>query len=118
MNLLQFAAPNKRLSRGNFWILAVVVWLVFYLLSNATAADARAFLVWPFNGLVILSLVLLCIRRLHDRGYSGWYFLVILIPVLGALWLLWQCAFRRGSPHSNRWGDDPTQPGGDYLVVG
>lgn len=117
MNLFQFVTHKERLSRGGFWFLTAVVWLAFYLLSNAVGSGAWAFLTWPVNGLALMSLVLLCIKRLHDRSYSGWYFLLVLIPVAGALWLLWQCAFRRGSPHMNGWGQDPTQPGGEYLVV-
>ncbi len=28
------------------------------------------------------------IRRLHDVGKSGWYILVALIPIIGAIWLI------------------------------
>jgi len=34
------------------------------------------------------------------------------------LWLIWQLAFRRGVADGNRWGEDPLQAQGDYLVVG
>jgi uncharacterized membrane protein YhaH (DUF805 family) len=27
-------------------------------------------------------------RRLHDVGKSGWFFLIALIPIVGAIWLL------------------------------
>ena len=32
-----------------------------------------------------LSLV---VRRLHDVGKSGWFYLIILIPLIGIIWLL------------------------------
>ena len=28
------------------------------------------------------------VRRLHDVGKSGWFFLISLIPIIGAIWLL------------------------------
>jgi len=28
------------------------------------------------------------VRRLHDVGKSGWFYLIILIPIVGAIWLL------------------------------
>jgi uncharacterized membrane protein YhaH (DUF805 family) len=28
------------------------------------------------------------IRRLHDIGKSGWFYLIIFIPIVGAIWLL------------------------------
>lgn len=28
------------------------------------------------------------VRRLHDVGKSGWFFFIVLIPIVGAIWLL------------------------------
>lgn len=28
------------------------------------------------------------VRRLHDVGKSGWFFLIMLIPLVGAIWIL------------------------------
>lgn len=117
MNSVATFKVGARLSRGGFWILALSVWFLFYLASNVVGNNAPAALVWLVNGFALLALVLLCIRRLHDRNYSGWWLMLVFVPLLGALWLAWQCAFRRGLPQDSRWGKDPLQPNGDYLVV-
>ena len=46
------------------------------------------------------------IRRLHDLDKSGWWYLIAIIPLLGALVLL--AFFVTGSQeHENRYGDIP-----------
>ena len=50
-----------------------------------------------------LSLV---VRRLHDVGKSGWFYLIILIPLIGIIWLLvLYCT--EGKKQDNKWGPDP-----------
>ena len=55
--------------------------------------------------------IILCIRRLHDRNMRGWWYLLILIPLLGiiALLVLW-CL--KGTTGYNRFGPDPIYPNG------
>mgnify|MGYP001194764643 FL=1 len=46
------------------------------------------------------------VRRLHDVGKSGWFYLIILIPFIGLLWLLiLYCT--EGPKENNKWGPDP-----------
>lgn len=48
----------------------------------------------------------LCVRRLHDIGKSGWFMLLILIPIVGPIVLLiWYCT--DSMPASNNWGPSP-----------
>ena len=117
MKVGRFFSARGRVPRGQFWLQAVIVWALFYLAWNLLGPHAAAPVVWLVNGIALAVLVLLCIRRLHDRNYSGWWLLVGAIPVAGALWLAWQIAFRRGVPQGNRWGEDPLRHRGDYLVV-
>ena len=43
------------------------------------------------------------IRRLHDIGKSGWWYLISAIPFIGSLILLfWHC--QETSPETNQWG--------------
>ena len=117
MTLAQFFGPGGRAPRGQFWLQAVVLWGVLYALSALLGPLATGVVVWFVNGVILIALVMLCIRRLHDRNYRGWWLLAVLIPVAGALWLLWQLALRSGIAQDNRWGPDPLQARGDYLVV-
>lgn len=46
------------------------------------------------------------VRRLHDTNRSGWWYLLLFVPLIGAIVLLvWFCT--AGTPGSNDYGDDP-----------
>ena len=46
------------------------------------------------------------VRRLHDLDRSGWWILISLIPLVGAIILLvWACT--KGTDGENRFGSDP-----------
>ena len=46
------------------------------------------------------------VRRLHDVGKSGWMMLIMLIPIIGAIWLLILLC-QDGNPESNQYGINP-----------
>ena len=54
------------------------------------------------------------VRRLHDTGKSGWFFLVVLIPFLGALALLYFMVIE-GDAGPNEYGPDPKDPYAEDL---
>ena len=46
------------------------------------------------------------VRRLHDVGKSGWFYLIVLIPLIGLIWLLiLYCT--EGQKEDNKWGSVP-----------
>ena len=49
-------------------------------------------------------------RRLHDIGKSGWMLFVILIPIIGAIWLL-VLLVTDGKPGDNIYGNNPKESG-------
>ncbi len=46
------------------------------------------------------------VKRLHDRDYSGWFLLVLLVPLV-QLWPFVVMLFLRGTEGDNRFGPDP-----------
>lgn len=46
-------------------------------------------------------------RRWHDRDKSGWWSLIALVPLIGALWILIECGCLKGTDGPNRFGPDP-----------
>ena len=46
------------------------------------------------------------VRRLHDVGKSGWFYLIILIPLIGVIWLL-VLLVSNGNKGDNKYGADP-----------
>lgn len=64
----------------------------------------------PFNNLFLLASILPSLavgaRRLHDIDKSGWWQLIALIPIIGAIVLI-VFFVTDGNSGSNRFGDDP-----------
>ena len=51
------------------------------------------------------------VKRFHDRGKSGYWCLIVLVPYIGALWQLVECGFLGGSPGTNNYGPPPGSGG-------
>lgn len=114
--LSKYATFSGRASRPEFWW-----WMLFVvLLSIATGIVDAAFIApklgfepyedlasQPLSSLVGLALLLpnisVAVRRLHDIDRSGWWYLVILIPIIGIfVYIYW--AVQPGTSGSNRFG--------------
>ena len=55
--------------------------------------------------MVLIPGTALCVRRLHDVGKSGWFYLWILLPLIGYIIILIQ--FCKDSTGDNQWGPNP-----------
>ncbi|MBA3668448.1 MAG: DUF805 domain-containing protein [Sphingomonas sp.] len=110
--LEKFADFSGRAPRAEYWwfyLLFVILYLVVSIVDSMVGVKAFG----PYGILVaLLSLALLIpslavgVRRLHDTDRSGWWFLIILIPLIGAIVLL-VFFVSGGTKGSNRFGDDP-----------
>jgi uncharacterized membrane protein YhaH (DUF805 family) len=64
----------------------------------------------PLTGIWSLAHLLpglgVAVRRLHDTERSGWWLLIVLIPVIGLLALLYFFVIK-GTSGQNRFGEDP-----------
>ena len=102
-----------RSSRLEFWTFAIF----FFLISHAIYFTEGVLLLNPkYYGYGILSGMFavitfipslsVSIRRLHDRNKSGWWFLLVFLPVIGFIWL--HILFLlKGDEVTNRFGDRP-----------
>lgn len=98
--MLYFFSLSGRYGRTAFWLtwlLCVGLTIVAALLSFDPSAQENGFHIqdagdpkfWAATFLGMLAYVLsfsASIKRLHDRGKSGWWYLIIFIPVFGPLW--------------------------------
>jgi uncharacterized membrane protein YhaH (DUF805 family) len=50
----------------------------------------------------------IAVKRLHDRNKSARWLILLFVPIVGALWMLVELGFLRGTRGINKWGDDPT----------
>lgn len=59
-----------------------------------------------FTLIVFLPYLALAVRRFHDRDKSGWWILIIFIPIIGAI-LFWIWIIQKGTSGDNQFGSDP-----------
>jgi uncharacterized membrane protein YhaH (DUF805 family) len=72
-----------------------------------------------FGGSIVLAWTQLAvaIKRLHDQGRSGWFYLVGFLPFLGGLILLAMLGFRDSACGDNRFGGSSKYPYTDSAVA-
>jgi uncharacterized membrane protein YhaH (DUF805 family) len=46
------------------------------------------------------------VKRLHDKGYTGWLSILMLLPLVNIIMLFW-LGFARGQDGPNEYGPDP-----------
>ena len=58
---------------------------------------------------ILLPSIAVAVRRLHDTDRSGWFYLLIFIPLIGSIILI-IFFIQQGTNGRNRFGDDPLRP--------
>lgn len=53
------------------------------------------------------AIMAIAIKRTHDRGQSGWWLIITLIPFIGMLWWLVNLGVLAGEEGPNVYGNDP-----------
>ena len=87
-----------RVERSMYWRFAILPGVLFLTLSSLFDLPMRmgAF-GFTVVGLLVCWIVLaISVKRCHDRGRSGWFVLISLIPLLGSIWLLIDLGFLPG----------------------
>ena len=110
--LKMYAVVNGRCPRKTFWLF--FLFSTLFSLACSAVDELLGLKVFSDQGLLslIYSVVLLIpsvavgVRRLHDLDRSGWWLLIMLIPLLGTLLLLIYFCLR-GTVGPNRFGPDP-----------
>jgi uncharacterized membrane protein YhaH (DUF805 family) len=109
--LREWFSFQGRISRSSFWlqhelpmtgILLMALFLDTVLKANGAVAGIVMLLsVWP-NAAT-------CVKRAHDRGRSGWFVILMAVPLL-SIWPLIELYFLKGTNGVNEFGPDPLRP--------
>ena len=115
VNVFQnYANFSGRARRSEYWYFTLFIFLVSAVLSGLNAAvfgtDAQMTIFTVIQSLFSLATLIpsiaVTVRRLHDIGKSGWFYFLILIPVVGSIILLvWEC--KDSEPGTNVYGPNP-----------
>lgn len=107
-NFSNFAA---RAGRREYWMFFAANFCVCMILSAIDSMTGIPVLGLLYMLAALVPGIAVTIRRLHDGDRSGWWMLIGLVPILGALALLVLMALP-GTPRENRFG----QPALDEQV--
>ena len=126
-----YANFSGRARRSEYWyytLCNVIISFVMYILviiSVAIGSDGESpgILFYLIYGILMLyalatfipSLAVV-VRRLHDTGKSGWYYLIGLIPLVGAILLIF--FIMDSQPGSNQWGPNPKETDDSINEIG
>lgn len=96
----RFADFSGRSRRSEYWWASLAIGVLGSVIS-AIIPD----LSWIWSLAILIPSVAISIRRLHDIGKSGWWFLINFIPLVGQIiFLIWAC---KDSTEANQWGPNP-----------
>ncbi|MFB7056370.1 DUF805 domain-containing protein [Streptomyces vinaceus] len=105
--LKKYVVFSGRARRQEFWMFVLFNFAVAIVVGIIdTVIGAGGILSGLYSLAVLLPVLGLAVRRLHDTDKSGWWLLLYLIPVLGwiALIVFWAI---EGQPQPNQYGPNP-----------
>ena len=116
-----YADGKGRAGVAEYWSFTLVTYLLYIPLAllmgtgtdgatgepNALGIVASLALVVVALGLII-PMITVSVRRLHDIGLSGWLYLLVFVPLLGGLFLF-ICSLIPSSDKPNKHGPSPKQ---------
>ncbi|MFC0005044.1 DUF805 domain-containing protein [Micromonospora siamensis] len=108
-----YASFGGRARRSEYWWFALFSWVVSIVasvLDGAFGTQMGSGSLGVIGLIVTLALLLpsiaVAVRRLHDTNRAGWWLLIALIPLVGAIVLIVFFAME-GTRGENRFGADP-----------
>ena len=113
----KFADFNGRARRKEYWmwtLYCTIILLISMALDNLFGLTFEflgqdlgyGWLYLIFGIIQFIPGLAVVVRRLHDVGKSGWYYLIILIPLIGFIWVL-VLLCTDGVKEENKWGTNP-----------
>lgn len=92
----KYAQFEGRSRRAEYWWSYLMVFVISLLFSWTVIAPLAC----------VIPMIAVSVRRLHDIGKSGWYYLLCLIPIVGfVVLIIWFC--QEGNIGRNEYGEDP-----------
>jgi uncharacterized membrane protein YhaH (DUF805 family) len=108
--LKKYAEFSGRSRRKEYWYFVVFNLIVFVVLAGIDAllgtfssASGVGLLSGIYGLAVLIPSLTVTVRRLHDINLTGWWILIGLVPLIGAI-VLFVFAMLPGVPSNNRYG--------------
>jgi len=102
---LDFKGRSRRKEYWMPFLVNFIIGIGLMVLAGITKSSIFFGIYSLYTLAMILPATAMAVRRLHDVGRSGWFYLIIFVP-FGAFYLLY--LFCQDSERGvNRWGEDP-----------
>ena len=113
-NYANFSGRARRKEYWMFVLVQTIVMIGLMILDNVLGLDFELQgISLGYGYLYLIGIIVhfipsfaVVVRRLHDVGKSGWFYLLVLIPFIGWFWLLILYCIE-GQKEDNKWGPDP-----------
>jgi len=110
--LKKYATFSGRAQRAEYWyfvlfsmIASIVLTILDAMFGTLDAQTGYGLLSGLYTLAVFIPALAVGARRLHDIGKSGWWQLIVLIPIIGVILLIvW---FATDSKEDNQYGENP-----------
>ena len=103
-NYFNFSGRSRRAAYWYAMLVNLIISVVLLLLADAVPALSA--LGWIYDLATVIPCIALCVRRLHDIGKRGWWWLLVFVPLIGAIMLIYWFA-QEGDYGGNAYGPDP-----------
>ena len=113
-----YANFSGRARRSEYWYFVLtnfIFMIALFILGMLVNAEFILYVLYSL-ALFIPGLAV-AVRRLHDVGKSGWFYLISLIPLIGPIWLL-ILFFTEGDNGPNEYGPDPKNIYDEFDDIG
>jgi len=113
--LRKYAVFSGRARRKEYWLFVlfnIIISIALTVIDTMTGTFSKEASAGLLSGIYTLAVLIpgiaVAVRRLHDIDRSGWWLLIILIPVIGAIVLL-VFMVQNSKPGENRFGENPKE---------
>ncbi|MFB7513385.1 DUF805 domain-containing protein [Streptomyces sp. NPDC056144] len=105
--LKRYADFGGRARRKEYWMYSLFTFIVVAVLAIIDfTLETYPLLVGIYFLATFLPSLGVTVRRLHDTGRSGWWYLISFVPLVGPIVLL-VFTVLEGERHANAYGNDP-----------
>jgi uncharacterized membrane protein YhaH (DUF805 family) len=111
-----YAVFEGRASLVEFWyffLFNIVLSVSAVIIDNLLGIESKGLLGQGlifeiYSIIVFIPGIAVSIRRLHDSRKSGWYILIVIVPIIGIIGFFLLTAVD-GSPGKNEYGENPKE---------
>ncbi|MFK5880876.1 MAG: DUF805 domain-containing protein [Sulfurospirillum sp.] len=106
--LKKYAVFSGRASRSEYWYFVLINTIITFILIAIGNTIGNNLLDTIYSLAVFIPTLAVTARRLHDIGKSGWWQLLLFVPILGFIILI-IFLVKNSMPFENEYGPDPKE---------